>query len=176
MQKVQIQHTRGYGDCEDCGGYDWAHLEVTTGGRTIRAHYDGHLGGGCWDGEMADAYLWALAMLGYEVELTGLTDGSTLRLEVPRFFERVEDPNGYRDYQEVVLLPTLPQVLAVPAPMVEPEPWELEDARGAGLPVPIARAFGPDDLYSDCLAPLVLGALREHCELDLQEDIQPYES
>jgi len=73
MQTIHIKATTGTGDCEDCGFYDYGHFEITfEDGTMITGSYDGHLGGGPWDGTMRTLYHWCLAKLGYAVEVEGM--------------------------------------------------------------------------------------------------------
>jgi hypothetical protein len=75
MQTIHIQATLGSGDCEDCGFYDYGHFAITFGdGTVISGGYDGHLGGGPWDGQMCTLYQWCLAKLGYVVQVNGATN------------------------------------------------------------------------------------------------------
>jgi hypothetical protein len=72
---VHISSTHGYGDCEDCGFYPYAHATLTfDDGTVLHANHDGHLGGGNWSGAASTLYLWALAKLGYQVRIDGDCD------------------------------------------------------------------------------------------------------
>lgn len=75
MQTIHIQATLGTSDCEDCGFYEYGHFEITFGdGNVVAGGYDGHLGGGPWDGQMCTLYQWCLAKLGYVVQIDGVTN------------------------------------------------------------------------------------------------------
>jgi hypothetical protein len=75
MQAIHIKATLGTGDCEDCGFYDYGHFEIIFGdGTIISGGYDGHLGGGTWDGQMCTLYQWCLAKLGFVVQIDGSTN------------------------------------------------------------------------------------------------------
>lgn len=90
--EVCIEVSRGEGDCEDCGGYDYAHAEVCVPGRTLQARYDGHLGGGNWSGDDATLHLWALQCLGVDVRVDG-------QAQAAAYFDR--EPG--KDWEEVSL-------------------------------------------------------------------------
>ena len=75
---LRIAISRGYGDCDLCGGYNYGSIVVTRGGEVVfRDGWDGHLGAG----DMADpdndavAFLrQVLAAIGVEAEVVE-TDG-----------------------------------------------------------------------------------------------------
>lgn len=75
MQSIHIKATLGSADCEDCGFYGYGHFEITfSDGTVISGGYDGHLGGGTWDGQMCTLYQWCLAKLGFVVQIDGVTN------------------------------------------------------------------------------------------------------
>lgn len=104
MQTVHIDIHKGWGDCEDCGFYDWANFKATfSDGSTLQGDYDGHLGGGNWDGQLSSVLLWCLQRLGYRVEQPNEED-----LVQPY---RVRSEDEYRDWREEPLFPGEPVVL-----------------------------------------------------------------
>lgn len=72
---VVIKVKSGWSTCDCCGTYDFAdaHVAVTSGDSTtlLDASYDGHMGGGNWDGRRETLYRWALQRLGIEVWVNG---------------------------------------------------------------------------------------------------------
>jgi hypothetical protein len=52
MKSIKITITSGTYDCECCGGYSQSDAVATLDGEVIMdIFYDGHFGGGVWDGE-----------------------------------------------------------------------------------------------------------------------------
>lgn len=95
--RVTVELHRGYGDCEDCGMYDYAQVTFSVEGREpLSAGYDGHLGGGTWGGDVTSVCLWVLALLGYRLRHNGQD------IDTPAFHVNNYDA-GYRQWQQVPL-------------------------------------------------------------------------
>lgn len=97
LPKVSIDVTRSTADCEDCGGYEYAHGTLSfEDGIALDVSHDGHLGGGTWDNRDEDLYLWCLAKLGYTV----LHNGKSV--PVPPFYVNTYE-RGFREQFELPL-------------------------------------------------------------------------
>lgn len=49
MSHIKITGSSGWGECDDCGSYDWEDFKVTVDGKEVLHHEgDGHMGGGIW--------------------------------------------------------------------------------------------------------------------------------
>ncbi len=106
MQTLKIDVSYGTGDCDDCGMYDYADFSMTfEDGTTLTGHRDGHLGGGNWSGDLPTLYAWALAKLGYVVQVNGAP------LPYPSYQQK--DTRGW--WQNIELNPNPPITLAVTA-------------------------------------------------------------
>ncbi len=68
MADIVIRHSSGWGECDDCGSYDWEAVTVERDGQKLFFHAgDGHLGGGTWY-DWREPVRAILTALGHSVE------------------------------------------------------------------------------------------------------------
>jgi hypothetical protein len=105
--QLHLNITSGSSDCEDCGGYDYAYFDaVFPDGSTLVARYDGHLGGGIWNGNNDVLFLWCLAKLGF------LVHHNDEPVEHSAFQEEHSD-RGFTEYRAAQLFPENPTIRAL---------------------------------------------------------------
>lgn len=105
--QLLLNVTTGSSDCEDCGGYEYGYFDATfPDGSTLVARYDGHLGGGIWNGRNDVLYLWCLAKLGILVHANGEP------VEHCAFSEEHMD-RGFTEYRAANLFPGEPAIRAL---------------------------------------------------------------
>jgi hypothetical protein len=130
MRSVLIKTNLHSGDCEDCGFYGYGDFEIVFDGESVLSGgYDGHLGGGNWDGRVETLYQWALAKLGFRVHENGVAE------QVPTYF-------GYDNEIEELFDgdPTPLSVKYITQPL--PDYPEYDDNAGAWLP-PLVEGGAP---------------------------------
>lgn len=169
MRTLSISITRGHGDCDDCGGYTWGRASfVLDDGQEVIVGHDGHLGGGCWNGELTPIYVWALALLGYQIRLTGLEGGKLALVPIPYMYVRDADSN----YVEVPF-PSF-EVLDVPAGTRPLEYWEVEEGKEQGEVV--SRLYCADHLQYEDLVGILAPVLKSVATVGIEVIDEPYES